>query len=226
MRQGRGETEARLRRCCGEFVTRQGGDRALPSYELVPAMFDLRSQLVMLLLIGLPSQVHAAPGFAAQAPRFDAVKQVLCPLYKLNAARCKASSFDAPLPIDLDGDKRAEWIYVLRRGPLKICFVRHACFTLLERRGRRWRAVLTSMGGTIAFYGRSAHAARRDLVVTAANSSCERQHALYVSKRGRYRQVRSASCASDGCQSATAEVVRRSKTDRLCTALTGDVVLQ
>jgi hypothetical protein len=184
--------------------------------------------LVALLLLLQPTHVHAKPGSAAQVPRFEAIKRVLCPLYKLDAARCKASSFDTPLPIDLDGDKRAEWIYVLRRGPLKLCFVRHACFTLLEQQGRQWRAVLTSMGGSVAFYGRSARAAHRVLVVTAANSACEHQHTqlVFVRKKGRYRRVRSAPCAFEGCESAAAEVIRRSKTDRLCTALRGEVVLQ
>lgn len=148
-----------------------------------------------MLLVALALSVAAPPPFADVAP-------AVCAELGISANRCAAANFERPIAIDVDGDRRPEWIYVVASGGPPACFVRHACFAIVKRLDRRWNAVASGMASEIAV--------RKDgtLVTGGSNSASETQLTFYVWRRGRFRAVRSRACRTPCAALATSIAIQ------------------
>jgi len=135
----------------------------------------------------------AALGRAQDAPETSRVRAALCASMEIAPADCAGVTFERVGRLSLRPDREG-WVYVLTDGGPDLCHVRHACFAVVARRGRRWTVALSSMGQTVAAVPRRGTA---DLIVTASSSSEEYVAIRYRSDDGRYRAVERATCRHD-----------------------------
>lgn len=151
--------------------------------------------LPLALLILLSAHSSASAETKRAAPTFSAVQSLLCSEYNLKASDCRAGAFDTPIALDLSRRGPPTWLYVSLEGADEGCYIRHVCFSIIQRQPRGWRSVLQAMGSSVAFRGKSRTRGVRNLLVAGANSASEFHVREYEWTGTRYRARRVRNCS-------------------------------
>jgi len=167
-------------------------------------------------IVTLGSLIASTVCEAQSAPPLAEVRAALCTSQGLSGEACQRAEFVPVGSIDLDPAGSPGWIFVLRSGGAELCHVRHACFSIVERRTSGWSATFSGLGGSVGLLRGSARA-RRALIVTASESAEEQAVTLYRRHRRRgYEVVRRRLCSYEGGP----------QEPPLCSAIRDEVVLQ